>query len=446
MTAPIRLRPLPLALLALAATPATAQLPAFLGAQSQVNQTIASDQRAPAVALAPGGGGYVVWESYSSPGTDADGRSVQLQRLGAGGTLSGAQVQVNSVTAGEQKTPAVACDPVSGRVMVVWESPGATGADGFDLRARVFEANGTPVASDFVINTFTTGDQLFPAVAGAAEGFVVVWQSDDDTGAGTDNNIVARVYDAAGAALTGELQVNELLTGAQTNPAVAAAGDDFLAVWQSGTSAGTDTTTTSIQARWILGGFSASSFQVNDHPPVMDESEPAVAVAPDGSAVVIWTAFGSIGNDSSRYAIQARRYSAAGAAGAQFQVNGYTPDDQRFARVALDADGTFVATWQSYGSSGDDADEWSIQARGFAANDAPIAGDRQSNTFTTGNQLYPALAVDARGGMLLAWQSAGSPGDDQIGTSIQARRLSIRLLFADDFETGNRALWSLSVP
>ncbi len=161
---------------------------------------------------------------------------------------------------------------------------------------------------------------------------------------------------------------------------------------------------------------------------------------------MIWTAFGSIGNDSSRYAIQARRYSAAGAAGAQFQVNGYTPDDQRFARVALDVDGTFVATWQSYGSSGDDADEWSIQARGFAANDAPLAGDRQSNTFTSGNQLYPAIAVDARGGMLLVWQSAGSPGDDQIGASIQARRLSIRLLFADDFETGNRALWSLSVP
>lgn len=441
-----RTRRLPLVLLALVSAPAGAQLPAFLGAQAQVNQTIASDQRLPAVALAPGGGGYVVWESYSSPGNDADGRSIQLQRLGAGGTLVGAQIQVNSVTAGEQKTPAVACDPVSGRVMVVWESPGATGADGFDLRARIFQANGAPLGADFVVNTFTTGDQLFPGVAGAAQGFVVVWQSDDDTGPGTDNNIVARVYDDAGVALTAELQVNETLAGAQSNPAVAAAGDDFLAVWQSDTSAGTDTTTTSIQARWILGGFSASSFQVNDHPPVMEESEPAVAVAPDGSAVVVWTSFGSIGNDGSRYAIQARRFSAAGAAGAQLQVNSYTPDDQRFARVALDADGTFVATWQSYGSGGDDADEWSIQARGFAANDAPLAADRQSNTYTTGNQLYPAIAVDARGGMVLVWQSAGSPGDDNIGASIQARRLSVRLLFADDFETGNRALWSLSVP
>jgi hypothetical protein len=446
MTAPTPCRSLPLVLLALVAAPAAAQLPDFLDAQRQVNQTITSDQRNPAVAMAPSGASYVVWESSSSPGNDASARSIQMQRYGAGGYLLGGQAQVNTVTTGEQKTPAVACDPVSGRVMVVWESPGATGGDGFDLRARIFEGNGTPAGSELAVNLFTTGDQLFPAVAGGAGGFVVVWQSDDDTGAGTDNNIVARVYDASGAPLTDELQVNELLSGSQSNPAIAASGDDFLAVWQSGTSAGSDDTTTSIQARWILGGPVAGSFQVNAHPPVMDESEPAVAVVPDGGAIVVWTAFGSIGSDTSRYAIQARRYAANGAAGTQIQLNGYTNDDQRFARVAADADGSFVAAWQSWGSNGDDADAWSVQARGFAPNDAPLAGDRQANTFVAGEQVSPAIAVDGRGGMILAWRSAGSPGTDQDSNSIQTRQLSLRLLFADDFEIGNRSRWSSSVP
>jgi hypothetical protein len=446
MNAPFRLRSLPFALAALVAAPAAAQLPAFLDAQRQVNQVITSDQRHAAVARAPDGTGYVVWDSFASPGNDASGRSIQMQRYTPGGQPLGSQVQVNTTTAGEQKTPAVAVDPFSGAVMVVWESPGSVGANGFDLRARVFAANGTPLGADFVVNLFVTGDQLFPAVAGEIDGFIVVWQSDDDVGPTEDLNIAARVYDSTGAPLTGELLVNEGTTGAQEVPAISASGGNFLAVWQSGTSAGGDTTTTSIQARWILGGFGAASFQVNEHPPVMDDTQPAVAVAPDGSAVVVWESFGSIGPDADRYAIQARRFAANGTAADQIQVNGYTADDQRFPAVAIDSDGRFVAAWQSFGSSGNDADAWSVQVRGFAANDTPLAGDRQANTFVAGNQMAPALAIDGNGDVTLAWESFGSPGTDQQGYSIQARRLSLRLLFADGFASGNTSQWSVTVP
>jgi hypothetical protein len=446
MNAPFRLRSLPFALAALVAAPAAAQQPAFLDAQRQVNQVISSDQRGAAVAKAPDGSGYVVWESWASAGTDQDGRSIQMQRYSSGGQPLGGQVQVNTVTAGQQKTPAVAVDPVSGVVMVVWESPGAVAGDGVDVRGRLFSASGTPLGADFAINLFVTGEQLFPAVAGEIDGFIVVWQSDDDAGPTEDLNIAARVYDSAGAPLTGELLVNEGTDGAQEFPAIAASGGDFLAVWQSATSAGSDETTTSIQARWILGGFGTASFQVNEHPPVMADGQPAVAVAPDGSAVVVWESFGSVGNDADRYAIQARRFAANGAAAAQIQVNGYTDDDQRFPAVAIDSDGRFVAAWQSFGSSGNDADGWSVQVRGFAANDTPLAGDRQANTFVAGYQTMPALAIDGNGDVTLAWESFGSPGTDQVGQSIQARRLSLRLLFADGFASGNTSQWSVTVP
>jgi hypothetical protein len=446
MNVPIRLRPLPFALAALVAAPAAAQLPAFLDAQRQVNQVIVSDQNDAAIAKSPDGTTWVVWESWGSAGNDADGRSIQMRRYSPGGLPLGAQTQVNTVTAGQQKTPAVAVDPVSGAAMVVWESPGAVAADGFDVRARLFAANGTPLGADFAVNLFVTGEQLFPAVAGEIDGFIVVWQSDDDTGPTVDLNIAARVYDSTGAPVTGELLVNEGTDGAQEVPAIAASGGNFLAVWQSATSAGSDNTTTSIQARWILGGFGAASFQVNEHPPVMADIAPAVAVFPGGAAIVVWESFGSIGNDADRYAIQARRFSAAGAPGAQFQVNSYTDDDQRSPAVVADADGRFVAAWQSFGSSGNDADGWSVQVRGFGANDAPLAGDRQANTFVTGDQWVPALAIDADGDVALAWESLGSPGDDQSLHSIQLRRLSLRLLFADGFASGNTAQWSVTVP
>lgn len=446
MNAPFRLRLLPLALAALAAAPAAAQLPAFLDAQRQVNQVITSDQRVAAVAKSPDGTSYVVWESWASAGTDQDGRSIQMRRYSPGGQPLGGQVQVNTVIAGQQKTPAVAVDPVSGAVMVVWESPGAVAADGFDVRARVFAANGTPLGADFAVNLFVPGEQLFPAVAGEIDGFIVVWQSDDDAGPTDNLNIAARVFDSSGAPLTGELLVNEGTAGAQEVPVIAASGGNFLAVWQSATSAGSDNTTTSIQARWILGGFGAASFQVNEHPPVMADGQPAVAVAPDGSAVVVWESFGSVGSDADRYAIQARRFAANGAAADQIQVNDYTDDDQRFPAVAIDSDGRFVAAWQSFGSSGNDADGWSVQVRGFGANDTPLATDRQANTFVAGNQMAPALAIDGNGDFTLAWESFGSPGDDQNLHSIQLRRLSLRLLFADGFASGNTSQWSVTVP
>ena len=88
------------------------------------------------------------------------------------------------------------------------------------MRARLFAANGTPLGADFAVNLFVPGEQLFPAVAGEIDGFIVVWQSDDDAGPTDDLNIAARVYDSTGAPLTGELLVNEGTEGAQEVPAI----------------------------------------------------------------------------------------------------------------------------------------------------------------------------------------------------------------------------------
>src|SRR5690606_40725175 len=136
--------------------------------------------------------------------------------------------------------------------------------------------------------------------------------------------------------------------------------------------------TSSIQGRWIVGGWGPDAFQVNEHPPVMSDYNPAVAVRPNGAAVVVWDSFGSIGDDADRYAVQGRVFSPTGVPGAQFQVNAYTDDDQRFPAVVVDSDGKFVAAWQSYGSSGNDADGWSVQVRAFAPDGTPLGGDRQA--------------------------------------------------------------------
>jgi hypothetical protein len=63
----------------------------------------------------------------------------------------------------------------------------------------------------------------------------------------------------------------------------------------------------------------------------------------DGDFVVVWHSLGSGGTDTSDFSVQGQRYDAAGSAqGSQFQVNTYTTNVQFAPSVAMDADGDFV--------------------------------------------------------------------------------------------------------
>ena len=188
-----------------------------------------------------------------------------------------------------------------------------------------------------------------------------------------------------------------------------------------------------------------AEFQVNVHPPVGNDNNPAVAIAPNGDTLVAWETWSSVGGDDSRASIQARFYGAGGP-GPVFQANAYTDDDQRFATVALLPDSRFVIGWQSWGSTGNDTEDWSIQLRAFGADGAPLGLDYQANGFTSGYQEQPALAVDKHGEIVAVWSSFGSPGDDDNSTSIQARRFSLDLLLLGGFESGNFAGWTFVQP
>ena len=67
-----------------------------------------------------------------------------------------------------------------------------------------------------------------------------------------------------------------------------------------------------------------SEFQVNSHTP-NGQTYPSVAMQPGGDFVVAWESYTSPGTDTSSSSIQARRFTSDGSAlGAQFQVNTYT--------------------------------------------------------------------------------------------------------------------------
>src|SRR5262249_39650090 len=125
-----------------------------------------------------------------------------------------------------------------------------------------------------------------------------------------------------------------------------------------------------------------------------------VAMDPDGEFLVTWRGYYSL------FALQdvfAQRYAADGTpVGSAFLVNTYTTDDQGPQSVAMDADGDFVIVWTSeyQDGSGD-----GVYARQFASDGTPEGSEFRVNSYTTGHQDGGRVAMDATGDFVITWDS-----------------------------------------
>jgi hypothetical protein len=381
------------------------------------------------VALDSDGDFVVVWHSFGGSGTDANGFSIQGQRYDSSGTPQGSQFQVNSYTTSDQSFPAVALDS-DGDFVVVWQSFGSYGTDAGSgsIQGQRYDSSGAPQGSQFQVNSYTTNDQGNPAVALDSDGdFVVVWHSFGSSGDDNDgHSIQGRAFLKSGLPLWGEFQINRYTLSSQLYPAVALdSNGDFVVAWQSGGSPGDDNSNTSIQAG--LFDLGQMDHQVNSYT-TGQQRYPAVAQDSDGNFVIVWESYGSPGTDSD-YSIQGQRYDYNGLPqGSQFQVNSYTTSAQRYPAVALDSNGDFVVVWESNGSSvagpggPADASSSSIQGQRYNSSGAPQGSQFQINSYTTNSQRNPAVTLDSDGDFVVVWQSNGSGGDDANGYSIQGQR------------------------
>jgi hypothetical protein len=177
----------------------------------------------------------------------------------------------------------------------------------------------------------------------------------------------------------------------------------------------------------VLGTLSAGAlsaqiddgdFQVNTTN-AGDQSFPATAMAPDGRFVVVWESETSPGNDNSGRSIVGRLFGFDGQpTSGEFQINSWTAGNQCYPAVAMADDGSFVVTWDSLGSFGNDNSNYSIQARRFAANGTALGPEFQVNTVIDGTQGRPEIAMGADKRFVIVWE--GQTPQDRTG-SIQGR-------------------------
>jgi len=143
---------------------------------------------------------------------------------------------------------------------------------------------------------------------------------------------------------------------------------------------------------------------------------PSIASDSTGNFVVVWT---SSSQDGSSDGIFGQRYAASGAPlGPEFRVNTYTPLSQFNPDVAADASGNFVVVWESDYQDGSNR---GVFGQRYASSGVPLGADFRVNTFTTGEQGDPSVAVDSAGAFVVAWDSANQDGS---GAGVFAQRFA----------------------
>jgi CSLREA domain-containing protein len=389
------------------------------GPEQGIAQIKGGNQRRPQVAL---NGSYVaVWESYGQEGDAPTESNIYARLYDDAGQPLAPEFRVNQYTTGEQSRPAVASDG-KGNFIVTWQSLGQDG-DGYGVYYREFKADGTS-GSETAVNQFgKAGNQQNPTVAMNADGkFLIAYESNRQAANGYDIVLFGTAPVPGGSGDFFHNPFNQYTTGDQTRPAVAMdAVGNYVVAWQS---AGQDGSGLCIVERptFVIGyGTTASESVVNQFT-AGDQFDPAVAASASGEVFITWT---SAGQDGAGDGVYARRYQSLngfvsfGADGPEFRVNQNTNGDQNSSAAAMDADGDAVITWQSQAQDGSG---FGVYARRFSPTGIAQGNEFLANFYTTADQGSPSVAVDADGDYIVVWQSAGQDGS---GDGVYGRTYSV---------------------
>ncbi|MCX4241976.1 hypothetical protein [Paraliomyxa miuraensis] len=324
----------------------------------------------------------------------------------------GGEAVVNTTLPDFQVRPVVATAPNGSFFVVVWASfpfmaPPQDGS-GAGVFARVYDATGVPITGEIQINTSTMGNQAFPAVDANNAGFVVVWEGPD----ADDTGIFAQRVSSAGALVGPELELLDDPAGEQRRPDVGLEPDgEFVACWEHRIAVFAD-----IACRRFGGlGTPISPQLIVNAQVVSEQNLPVVEAAITGNFVVAWQS--SASQDGQGVGVFMRRFNAAGIplSATDEQVNQFFALDQQGAAIGMNSSGEFVIAWTSDGQDGSGT---GVYARAYNSVGAPMGGEFQVNTTTLGAQNNPAVALNPDGDFIVVWQTA----DDGVLTGVFGQR------------------------
>jgi hypothetical protein len=260
----------------------------------------------------------------------------------------------------------------------------------------------TPRGGEIPVSTPLTDLNWTAQVAVAPSGdFVVAWQNGFGLRPGKTSRVWLRLFRADGTPKGGRLRVSNSRADELLPKLAMAADGSFLVVWQGGSADDTSV----FGRRFAADGRPASGRFLLSSNTEGSQSTPAVAFTPDGGFVAAWSS-GPLTSPSKLSDLYARRFNAASQPlGPEFRVNTTLFNEQGSPQVAVDSRGNFLIGWLNYGGEGAFYD---VYARRFTAGGTPLGDDLQVNSGLTVNtsQFEFAMALRDSGESVFVWTDA----------------------------------------
>jgi len=357
--------------------------------------------------------------------------------------IDGWDLVAHDYVSGDQREPAVACNPE--RVVIAYTDWSGSDGSGAGVKVRLFGRDGMPTISftgdnlEFRANSTLFGHQTLPRVALRPEGpFFVVWQDESDAG-GAAPDVRGRLFGAHGEPLTQDFLLSVNTTNLQGTPDVATTPEGIaLAVWVDASPGGLDTVGFGVRGRLFEADGSPrvnaqtatdSEFQINQTY-AGDQIQPAVVWL--GSHFLVVWADNSATYDASGYGIVGILLDEDGApvgAGTEIALNTTIAGNQAGPRVAIQQGVGALVVWND-DSHVADTDFHGIRGRLIASDGTPrnntvsgTNGDFQINTTYPAGQQLPAASATADGMTMVVWHDWSA--EDGSGAGIRARLLGL---------------------
>lgn len=365
-------------------------------------------------------GGFVV--SYNADSYGGNQQTIAGKRYNRfGDQIESWNFYNESTTSNVAGGPAIGMND-RGDFVVAWEDnlsatdsnecTSETDCDSYGIYFKKYEGSeNQPYLLDEIetINTYTTGSQAKPVIAKDVDGnYVVVWQGAWNTAYEEGTGIIGQRFNADGSRNGDEFHINTTTTGNQTDPDVAMndAGE-FIVTWKG--YAGTSVFGVFAQMYDATGTPVGSEIRVDDETTTFfNHNEPAVAIADDGDAIVIYV-------EDYYDHVKVRRINADGTTnGDEFKVDAYSWSGNRhYPDVALNNDGSFIA---AFGLS-DWSEEHTYYRRFDAANNPLDAEDVQITSGTFNFTRKQVIALDKTSGDFIIVYNEYSSGSYNIYAS-----------------------------
>lgn len=281
-----------------------------------------------------------------------EGGEIKARIFNSAGAPAGGVIAVT--TGGDHDQSRVLGLTAGGFVVTWWDL--ASGSNGFNVSAQVFDAAGAKVGTEILVNSATLGVQNTPAGTALSNGgFILTWTDQQAGGGDPDLSVKGQLFDAAGNKVGDNFLVNTVVASVQSTPDVAALpGGGFVVAWQSYDG----TYRAKAQIFDALGNKVGP--EVLASTPGHDVTGCSVTALPWGGFLVAWENIAPPGYNTT--SVRAQLFDPAGSAmGAQFQINTAASDFNLHVDLTALASGQVLAVWTN--ERGNGAEQVGVKAQ-----------------------------------------------------------------------------------